>query len=134
MKTAEKYGIRVVATLCNWAIVNNMEVGFYSNATLSYGPDLPIAIPPACNASQMNHILETLAGLELKERESIYRTVEQLVENDTTEADILLFSTFWNDSLESRAQALRRKGNSVTHLPLRKEAVNFEADTSANAV
>ena len=129
-----EYGIRVVATLCNWAIVNNMEVGFYSNATLSYGPDLPIAIPPACNASQMNHILETLAGLELKERESIYRTVEQLVENDTTEADILLFSTFWNDSLESRAQALRRKGNSVTHLPLRKEAVNFEADTSANAV
>lgn len=27
-----EYGIRTVATLCNWAIVNNMEVGLYSNA------------------------------------------------------------------------------------------------------
>ncbi len=128
-----EYGIRTVATLCNWAIVNNMEVGLYSNATISYAPDVPIDLEPACNAAQMNRILEVLAGLQFKEHESIYRTMEKLVENDTSETDILVFSTFWNSSLDSRAQELRRKGNSVTHITLRREAIRFEEniDTAA---
>ncbi len=126
-----EYGIRVVATLANWAIVNNMEVGLFSNASVSYAPDMTIGIEPACNASQLHHILETLSGLEFKEKESVYRTLEHLLENDTSETDILVFSTFWNDSLESRAEALRRKGNSVTHIALRKEAIDFEAAADA---
>ena len=126
-----EYGIRTVATLCNWAIVNGMEVGLYSNAAISYAPDVPIDIEPACNAAQMNHILETLAGLQFKEHESIYRTMEKLVENDTSETDILVFSTFWNASLDSRAQELQRKGNSVTHITLRKEAIHFEETVDA---
>lgn len=126
-----EYGIRTVATLCNWAILNNMEIGLYSNAAISFAPDRNIAIAPACNASQMTHILETLAGLQFKEQESIYRTLERLVENNTSETDILVFSTFWNQSLESRCDELRRKGNSVTHITIRKEAINFEADADA---
>ena len=126
-----EYGIRVVATLANWAIVNNMEVGLFSNASVSYAPEMTIGIEPACNASQMNHILETLSGLEFKEKESVYRTLEHLLENDTSETDILVFSTFWNDSLENRSEELRRKGNSVTHIPLRKEAIDFEATADA---
>lgn len=129
-----EYGIRAVATLCNWAIVNNMEIGLYSNASISFAPDVAISIEPACNASQMNHILETLAGLVFKEQESIYRTVEHLVENDTTETDILIFSTFWNESLDTRCTELRRRGNSVTHIPLRKEAIDFEMDAATDAV
>ena len=130
-----EYGIRTVATLCNWAIVNNMEVGLYSNAAISYLPDASIEIEPACNAAQMSHILEVLAGLQLKEHESIYRTLEKLVENDTSETDILVFSTFWNGSLDSRCQELRRKGNSVTHITLRREAIRFEENVDpASAV
>lgn len=129
-----EYGIRVIATLCNWAITNNMEIGLFSNASISFAPEVSISIAPACNASQINRILETLAGMELKEKESIYRTMEHLVENDTTETDILVFSTFWNDSLESRANELRRKGNSVSHIPLRKEAVDFETDAATDAI
>ena len=109
-----EYGIRTVATLCNWAIVNNME-------------------EPACNAAQMNRILEVLAGLQFKEHESIYATIEKLVENDTSETDILIFSTFWNSSLDNRAQELRRKGNSVTHITLRREAIRFEENVDAAA-
>jgi hypothetical protein len=82
----------------------------------------------------MNHILETLAGLEFKEHESIYRTIERLVENDTSETDILVFSTFWNAAFDRRCDALRQKGNSVTHITLRKEAVNFEDISAADAV
>ncbi len=129
-----EYGIRVVATLANWAIVNNMEIGLFSNAAISFAPDVGIAIEPACNASQMNHILETLAGLQFREHESIYRTIEHLMENNTSETDILIFSAFWNASLEARADELRRKGNSVTHIPIRKEAIDFENITSADAV
>ncbi|MDD6023474.1 MAG: DUF58 domain-containing protein [Oscillospiraceae bacterium] len=129
-----EYGIRSVATLCNWAINNNMEVGLYSNASISYAPDTAIAIEPACNASQMTRILETLAGLQFKEHESIYRTLESLVENDTTNTDILVFSTFWNESFDSRCEQLRLHGNSVTHITLRKEAIRFEDIDSADAV
>lgn len=129
-----EYGIRSVATICNWAINNSMEVGVYSNASISYAPDVGIAIDPACNAAQMDRILETLAGLELKQHESIYRTIEHLVENDTTETDILVFSTFWNEAFDRRCDELIRKGNSVTHIPLRKEAINFEDIPAANAV
>ena len=126
-----EYGIRVIATLANWAIVNNMEVGFFSNASVSYAQDMTIGIEPACNASQMNHLLETLAGLEFKEKESVYRTLERIMERNTSETDILIFSTFWNDALEGRSEELRRKGNSVTHIPLRKEAIDFEAAADA---
>lgn len=129
-----EYGIRTIATLCNWAIQNSMEIGLYSNASISYAPKVPIAIDPACNASQMDHILETLAGLEFKEHESIWRTMEHLIENDTTETDILVFSTFWNQAFENRAAELTRKGNTVTHITLRKEAINFEDFSAAPAV
>ena len=129
-----EYSIRVIATLCSWAIAGNMEVGLFSNACISYAPDVTIGIEPACNAAQLNHILETLSGLVLREQESIYRTLEHLMENDTSETDILIFSAFWNDSLENRAQELRRKGNSVTHITLRKEVIDFEADAAADAV
>jgi uncharacterized protein (DUF58 family) len=129
-----EYGIRTVATICNWAIVNNMEIGLYSNASISFAPDVSISIEPACNATQMNHILETLAGLEFKEYESIYRTIERLVENDTTDTDILVFSTFWNAAFDRRCDELRRKGNSVTHITMRKEAVRFEDIDAADAV
>ena len=98
-------------------------------------PDFPIiGIEPACNASQINHILETLAGLELKEKESVYRTMERILEADISESDILVFSTFWNESLENRAQELRQKGNNVTHISLRKEAIDFETVDTASAV
>lgn len=130
-----EYGIRTVATLCNWAIINNMEVGLYSNGKISYAEGVSISIEPACNSSHINRILETLAGLEFKQFESIYRTMERLVENETSDTDILVFSTFWNESLENRCDALRRKGNSVTHIALRKEAIDFEKNVdSADAV
>ena len=129
-----EYGIRTVATICNWAINNNMEIGLYSNASISYAPDVPISIEPACNAAQMTTILETLAGLDFKEHESIWRTLERLVENDTSETDILVFSTFWNAAFDARCQELERKGNSVTHITLRKEAINFENFDAADAV
>lgn len=129
-----EYGIRCVGTICNWAINNNMEVGVYSNAALSFAPNVPISIDPACNASQIHRIFETLAGIQLREYESIYRTLERLVENDTTETDILIFSAFWNEAFDRRCEVLRRKGNSVTHIPIRKEAINFEDIPAANAV
>ena len=129
-----EYGVRTIATIANWAINNNMEIGFYSNAAISFAPGVPISIEPACNASQMTAILETLAGLEFKEHESIYRTLERLVENDTSETDILVVSTFWNQAFDNRCKELERKGNSVTHITLRKEAINFEDIPAAPAV
>ena len=125
-KESMEYGIRCVATLCNWAIENNMEIGLYSNASISFARDVPVSIDPACNASQINTILETLAGFDFKEFESIYHTMERVVENDITNTDILIFSAFWNEAFQRRSDDLTSRGNSVTHIPIRKEAVRFE--------
>lgn len=121
-----EYGIRTIATICNWAITNNMEIGLYSNATISFAKDVPVSIDPACNSAQLNSIFETLAGIDLREFESIYRTMERMVENDITNTDILVFSAFWNEALQRRADRLIQRGNSVTRIPIRTEAVRYD--------
>ncbi len=126
-----EYGIRSVATLLSWAIENGMDAGLYSNAQLAQAPDTPIGIQPACSDAQWELLMTTLAGIQLREQESIYRTMERIVEDHICDADILVFSFFWNEALESRADAVRALGNSVAQVPLRKEAVDFEADAAA---
>ena len=123
-----EYGIRVAASIIAWAIENDMEVGLYSNARLATDRDGDIAIAPACSETQFHLLLTALAAVELKEHESIYHTMERLLDDQTEDADILVLSTFWNDSLEERSEALRALGNSVTHVYMRKEAVKFEYD------
>ena len=128
-----EYGIRVAASIVAWAIENDMEVGLYSNARYATNKEADIAVQPACSETQFHTLLTTLAAVELKEHESIYRTMERLLEDQTEDADILVLSTFWNDSLESRSEELRALGNSVTHVYMRKEAVKFEYEEDSDA-
>jgi hypothetical protein len=120
-----------VATLLSWAIENGMDAGFYSNAQLAQDPNAEIAVLPACSDSQLELLLTTLAGIQLQEHESVYRTLERIVEDQICDADILIFSAFWNEALERRADAVRALGNTVAQVVLRKEAVDFEANAAA---
>lgn len=126
-----EYGIRSAATLLSWAIENGMDAGFYANARLYHLPNEEIAIRPGRSDSQLELLMTTLAGLQLQQQESIYRTLERIVEDQICDADVLVFSAFWNEALERRADAIRALGNTVAQVVLRKEAVNFEADAAA---
>jgi uncharacterized protein (DUF58 family) len=126
-----EYGIRSVATLLSWAIENGMDAGFYSNAQLAQDPNAEIAVLPACSDSQLELLMTTLAGIQLQEHESVYRTLERIVEDQICDADILIFSAFWNEALERRADAVRALGNTVAQVVLRKEVVDFEANAAA---
>lgn len=126
-----EYGVRSVATLASWAIENGMDAGFYSNAKMLHLPNTEIGILPARSDTQLELIMTTLAGLQFQQQESIYRTLERIVEDQICDADILVFSCFWNAALERRADAIRALGNTVAQVEMRKETINFEADAAS---
>lgn len=112
-----EYGIRVVATLSRWAYENDMDVGFYSNGTISYEPGARIALAPTHSDRQQELLLSTLAGFVAKQAESVFHTLERMVADELDDADILVVSAYWSDSLNQRCDALRRRGNQVTYIP-----------------
>lgn len=126
-----EYALRYIATFTNWAFSNGMEIGFYSNAATTIDSSTSISIKPACSAPHLEAILQTLACAVIKQHETFYRTVDNLIHEEPREMDILILTSFWNESLESRAKSLRAFGNSVTHMPFKREAVFYEADQAA---
>ena len=116
-----EYGIRVVATLSRWAYENDMDVGFYSNGTISYEPGVRIALAPTHSDRQQELLLSTLAGFVAKQAESVFHTLERMVTDELDDADILVVSAYWSDALNQRCDELRRRGNQVTYIPFGEE-------------
>ena len=52
-----------------------------------------------------------------KQAESVFHTLERMVADELDDADILVVSAYWSDSLSQRCDALRRRGNHVTYIP-----------------
>ncbi len=120
-KEQVEHGIRVVATLARWGYDNDMEVGFYSNGLLWDAPaDTRIVLPPVHSDRQQEQLLSMLAAFKTKQAESIYHTLERMVSDDLDDADILLISAYWTGNLDQRCEELRRRGNTVTHIPYGK--------------
>lgn len=123
-KNQVEHGIRLAATLNQWAHENDMEVGFYSNGTVQYEPGTRIQIAPAHSDRQQQLLLTTLAGFVAKQAESVFHTLERMVADQIEDADILVLSTYWSDILNQRCDELRRRGNNVTYIPFGKGGEN----------
>ena len=116
-KEQVEYGIRAAATLSHWAFTQDMEVGFYSNGTVQFAPEQRIGLLPAHSAHQQTQLLRTLAGFVAKAAESIPHTVERLLADGVDDADILVLSAYWDDTLSQRFEELRQRGNHITYIP-----------------
>lgn len=119
--------LRTAASLADWAVRNGIEAGLYSNGENRLEPGSGLAaVRPGCSDRHLETILQVLAALMIKRREPIYRTLERIADDLISETDIVVLSTFWNEGLERRAGRLRGMNNTVTHIPVRREAVKFE--------
>ena len=115
-----EYGIRLAATLGRWAYENDMEVGFYSNGRLQYDPENRIVLPPAHSDHQQQQLLTMLAGFEARQTESVFHTIERMISDEIDDADILVLSSYWSETLARRSEELRLRGNNVTYIPILK--------------
>lgn len=122
-------GLRHVSTFANWAVQKGIDVGLYCNGTTTVDKGNPISIAPACSTAHLELILQTLAATIIKQQEAIHLTLERLIGDNIGNLDILVLSTYWGEAMQKRADKLRSLGNSVTYVPLRREVINFAAET-----
>ena len=74
---------------------------------------------PGGGEAKLNEILEALAVLKIKMRVGFHATLDSLLASGVTDTDIAVISAYWSESLESRAEALRKAGNSVTWIKIK---------------
>ncbi len=115
-----EYGIRITATISRWAYENDMDVGFYSNGCLEYEPGERISLLPAHSDRQQELLLTMLAGFLARQSESVFHTLERVVIDQIDDADVLVISPWWSETLNQRCEELRRRGNNVTYIPCGK--------------
>ncbi len=108
-------GVNISAALAAWCCDNGIDAGFCSNGEdRSAKPDSEIYVAPGTGEAKLNEILESLAVLGIKMRKGFHALMDDLINAGTTEMDIVIISAYWSDSLESRAQTLRKMNNSVS--------------------
>ncbi|MBE6991147.1 MAG: DUF58 domain-containing protein [Ruminococcaceae bacterium] len=118
--------LRIVATFAHWAVHSGIDVGFYTNGMNALNPKEPIGLNANCSESHLESIFQILAALVIKQNETIHQTLDRMMEDRVSNCDIMVLSTFWNEQLEKRADHLRSNTNTVTHIPIRREVIDFE--------
>lgn len=113
-------GVSLCASLAGWCVESGIEVGLCTNGENALSPADEICLEPKGGQGQLESILEALATLNIKMKFGIHTVLDRRVASGLNGADILLISAYWSETLEGRAQKLRRAGNSVTWLPLRR--------------
>lgn len=110
-------GISIAARLAAWAVQNGMSPGLRANAgsVLGAGAEL-ISAEPASRG--LDAVLEALAVTKIEKRITFDALMDAELERRTEMMDILCVSAYWNAELERRAEALRRQGNVVVHIPM----------------
>jgi len=107
-------GVNISAALAAWCCDNGIDAGFCSNGEnrSRYGETLYVA--PGTGEAKLNEILEALAVLNIKMLKGFHATLDELINAGTTEMDIVIVSAYWSDSLETRAETLRKMNNSIS--------------------
>lgn len=111
-------GISTAASLAAWAAENGVSPGLRANAgsVLESGAEL-ISVDPGSHQG-LEAVLEALAVTKIEKRISYDALLDAELARCTERMDILCVSPYWSDALEDRAQALRRRGNVVLHIPI----------------
>lgn len=110
-------GVRICAALAAWCTANGVDVGFLTNGD-AYVPDYDLNIPPRCSDANLEAILEALAMLRIRMTIDMHVLLDRQIEAAISDMDILIVSAYWSETLEERAQRLRRLNNSVTWLQI----------------
>jgi uncharacterized protein (DUF58 family) len=109
----------IAATLARWATDNGVDAGLCCNGVLTGEEKREILIEPSHGEGHLALLMETMARIIIRRRKSLHSYIDEtLIAPAVTGLDILIVSAYWSDLLEERAQALRRQGNAVVHVPV----------------
>lgn len=117
-------GVNITAALAAWCCENGIDMGFCCNGEDLSSPDAAIYVAPGSGEAKLNEILEALAVLKIKMRVGFHATLDGLISGGATDTDIVVVSAYWSESLEERAEALRKAGNSVTWIKIKGVTVS----------
>lgn len=107
-------GVNISAALAAWCCDNGIDAGFCSNGENRARHGETLYVAPGTGEAKLNEILEALAVLNIKMLKGFHATMDELINAGTTEMDIVIVSAYWSDSLETRAETLRKMNNSVS--------------------
>ena len=111
-------GLRVAATLIDEGLKQGMEVGFATNAMQSGAPrEQPVIQPQGAGGQQWRLLMETLARLRLTVRVFMPTFLDEFVSTRPSGQEFVIVTSYWDEALEQRAEALRHMGNEVHRLP-----------------
>jgi uncharacterized protein (DUF58 family) len=112
-------GVNIAAALAAWCCDNGIDAGLCCNGEDQSSPEDAIFVAPGGGEAKLNEILEALAVLKIKMRVGFHATLDSLLAAGLTDTDVVVISAYWSESLESRAEALRKAGNSVTWVKIK---------------
>lgn len=107
-------GVNIAAALAAWCCRNGITVGFCSNGENKAAGSETVWVEPGSGEAKLDEILEALAVLNIKMQKGFHATLDELISSGCTEMDIAVISAYWSESIESRADTLRRMNNSVS--------------------
>lgn len=112
-------GVGICAALAAWCCSRGVELGFASNGeNAETGADCPFLAPQG-GEGRLDSVLEALAKLNIKMKIGFHALLDRLIAENMTGEDIVLVSAYRSESLEKRAETLRRMGNSVSWVSIR---------------
>lgn len=109
-----EYGIRVTAGIIVHLLSQGMEAGFGTNGMLEEEPETHVSIPVTGGKYQQEHILSTLARLELTRRMSFHDYLGVELDHLEETRDILILSTYISPRLEEMLGQFTSRGHTVT--------------------
>ncbi|MHA7963301.1 DUF58 domain-containing protein [Paenibacillus sp. CAU 1782] len=106
-------GISWAAGAVGKAIAGGMSAGFASNMPQEGMTESPY-IKPSGGQEHLYRMLDLMAGLQMQRTEAFVEVLRRAETAGTTSQDMLIISTFWDETLEQAAARLRYNGNAVT--------------------
>lgn len=124
-------GIEWAAGSAEAVIQQGMEVGFAANMPIS-GMRESVHIEPRGGHEHLMEIFEAMAKLELERTELFYQMLEREALSGSSERDVLMITSYWNEALEQQAEQLRYNGNAVAVWLLTDKARGGDARSEAS--
>lgn len=106
-------GIGWAAGAANRAIAGGMSAGLAANMPRP-GTFDSVHVKTSGGQEHLYAMLEVLAGLRLERSEAFLDLLSRAVEDGVIGQDMLMITSYWNESLEQAAFRLRQNGNTVT--------------------
>ena len=118
-----EHGIRCAASIAHYYISKGIAVGFGCNGRLPETDEKQaVRIEPVTGEAHLAQLFDTMAALLMERSLPIETFLDNEIKRQTKNFDYMVITGYENDGIRMRLDALRKNGNSVTTVPLLKEA------------